>query len=90
MSDNVRVKQQAHSDIGDIAVLRKSVAFQRYYARRIQEMLDAARETVLEGSAAPATMMSKRDLDQREYQLLKRVAQLLDSDESANRSIIED
>jgi tRNA A37 N6-isopentenylltransferase MiaA len=89
MSDDMRVKHQAASDIGDILTLRKTASFQRYFMRRIKEMKDAAQAAVLEGGSSPAVMTSQRDLDQRDYQLLKRVAELLDSDERANRGIIE-
>lgn len=90
MSEHNADKERAAADLGDIHTLRRHPSFQRYFQRRLGEMIEAARVKVLEGEQREPVTMSRRDLDQLEYQSLKRIGALLDEDESANRAILAD
>lgn len=79
-------RELAIRDLGDIHALRKSVAFDRYFLRRLREKIAPLQEAILEDDKLTD---EQRNQKRREMKIYREILGLLDADEIGNRSIAE-
>ncbi len=82
--DDDKAVAQALQDLRDIAELRRSPAWERYFLRRLREKLAPLEEDILNNDSLSD---AQRELKRRERKVYDTIIKLLDSDEIGNCSI---
>lgn len=84
--DSRVTRSRAAQDLNDIAALRKTEAWPRYYERRMAEELEKLRETVLHDSKLDAAGLF---LARERYLEARRFSHLVAQDEAACKNLLE-
>lgn len=78
-----QVRAQAHLDLDDILSIKKTVAYRRYFLRRLEEKVGALRASILHDPLSLEEYRAK----QAKLGAILEIATMLDQDEQGNRSI---
>jgi hypothetical protein len=83
--ENIDAKKRAQQDMEDIARLKGTPAFQRYFERRVTDKVTAQRERLLHDPKLTDAQLGE---ERRKLWALEEVAGMLDTDQAAAQRVI--